>query len=100
MAHLPAAHGVLAKTLYVAPPPGLDVAVAGLRIGARVMYYGGDLVALGTAVVVGVGWYAVRGRGAAGRDTPPGGGVRPAEHPALCTEYRVVRLWTDCRGRD
>lgn len=62
MAHLPAAHGVLAKTLYAAPPPGLDVAVAGLRIGARVMYHGGDLVALATAAVVGVGWYAVRGR--------------------------------------
>ncbi|MFE1464114.1 cytochrome c oxidase assembly protein [Streptomyces nigra] len=57
-----AAHGVLAKTLYAAPPPGLDVAVADLRTGARVMYYGGDLVALATAVVVGAGWYAARGR--------------------------------------
>ncbi|MBQ0995529.1 cytochrome c oxidase assembly protein [Streptomyces sp. RK62] len=95
-----AAHGVLAKTLYAAPPPGLDVATADLRTGAQVMYYGGDLVALATAVVVGAGWYAARGRALRAATRRRGGGVRPAEHPALCTEYRVVRLWTDCRGRD
>lgn len=36
-----AAHAVLAKTLYAAPPPGNAFAPADLHTGAPAMYYGG-----------------------------------------------------------
>ncbi|MEV7098689.1 cytochrome c oxidase assembly protein [Amycolatopsis sp. NPDC051045] len=57
-----AAHAVLAKTLYVTPPPGVLLAVADRQAGARLMYYGGDVVELGLALIVALQWYAARAR--------------------------------------
>ncbi|WP_410643836.1 cytochrome c oxidase assembly protein [Amycolatopsis sp. lyj-346] len=57
-----AAHAVLAKTLYVTPPPGVVLAVADREAGAELMYYGGDVVELGLALIVALQWYAARGR--------------------------------------
>ncbi|MFT7874348.1 MULTISPECIES: cytochrome c oxidase assembly protein [Amycolatopsis] len=57
-----AAHAVLAKTLYVSPPPGVVLAVADRQAGAQLMYYGGDVVELGLALIVALQWYAARGR--------------------------------------
>ncbi|MFI9800963.1 cytochrome c oxidase assembly protein [Streptomyces sp. NPDC052302] len=76
-----ALHGVLAKTLYAAAPPGLDVATGDLRTGAQVMYYGGDAVALATAVVVGAGWYAARGRALRAASRRPDGALDPRNVP-------------------
>ncbi|MGK5627863.1 cytochrome c oxidase assembly protein [Streptomyces sp. URMC 123] len=57
-----AAHAVLAKSLYVAPPPGTAFAPPDLRTGARLMYYGGDLVDVALAVALAAQWYAATGR--------------------------------------
>ncbi|WP_106399026.1 cytochrome c oxidase assembly protein [Actinocorallia populi] len=57
-----AAHAVLAKSLWAAPPPGLAFAADDLHAGARLMYYGGDLVEVGLALVIVLGWYADTGR--------------------------------------
>ncbi|MFF7852767.1 cytochrome c oxidase assembly protein [Streptomyces sp. NPDC007904] len=57
-----AAHAVLAKSLYAAPPPGANFPAADLHTGARLMYYGGDVVEAALAVVLGVGWYTASGR--------------------------------------
>ena len=59
-----AAHAVLAKTLYVTPPPGVVLAVADRQAAAQLMYYGGDVVELGLALIVALQWYAARGRAA------------------------------------
>ncbi|PGH52125.1 cytochrome c oxidase assembly protein [Streptomyces sp. Ru87] len=63
-----AAHAVLAKALYAAGPPGTEVAAADLHTGAQVMYYGGDLVEVGLAVVLAASWYRTTGRVRAVRD--------------------------------
>ncbi|MDX2602521.1 cytochrome c oxidase assembly protein [Streptomyces caniscabiei] len=55
-----AAHAVLAKGLYAAPPPGTAFTSADLRTGAQLMYYGGDLVEIALAVTLAVQWYARR----------------------------------------
>jgi len=60
-----AAHAVLAKSLFATPPPGTAFAVADRQAGAQLMYYGGDLVELGLALVVALSWYAARGRAVA-----------------------------------
>jgi putative membrane protein len=57
-----AAHAVLAKTLYGAPPSGTDFSGTDLHAGAELMYYGGDLVEIGLAAVVALQWYAAGGR--------------------------------------
>ncbi|MFV2119253.1 cytochrome c oxidase assembly protein, partial [Streptomyces sp. Act-28] len=57
-----AAHAVLAKTLYAAPPPGTAYTGPDLRAGAQLMYYGGDLVELALAAVLAVEWYRRGGR--------------------------------------
>jgi putative membrane protein len=57
-----AAHGVLAKTLYVAPPPNTAFDVADLEAGAQLMYYSGDAVEIAVAIVIAVTWYAAGGR--------------------------------------
>ncbi|MGW1242073.1 cytochrome c oxidase assembly protein [Streptomyces bobili] len=62
-----AAHSVLAKGLYGAPPPGTSFATHDLRTGAQLMYYGGDLVEMGLAVALAVQWYGARGRAHARR---------------------------------
>ncbi|GGU24921.1 cytochrome c oxidase assembly protein [Streptomyces lavendofoliae] len=71
-----AAHAVLAKTLYAAPPPGTSFAAADLSAGAQLMYYGGDLVELALAVVLAVQWYARTGRARARRLARPPAGRR------------------------
>ncbi|MCZ9343062.1 cytochrome c oxidase assembly protein, partial [Streptomyces sp. TRM76130] len=57
-----AAHAVLAKSLYATGPPGTAFTPADLRLGAQVMYYGGDLVEVALALVLAVQWYAAAGR--------------------------------------
>lgn len=57
-----AAHAVLAKSLYGAPPPGTGYTAADVHTGAQLMYYGGDLVELALAVVLAVQWYTATGR--------------------------------------
>ncbi|WP_410572990.1 cytochrome c oxidase assembly protein [Amycolatopsis sp. cmx-4-61] len=57
-----AAHAVLAKTLYVSAPPGVVLSVADRQAGAELMYYGGDVVEFGLALIVALQWYAARGR--------------------------------------
>ncbi|MBA9004160.1 cytochrome c oxidase assembly protein [Thermomonospora cellulosilytica] len=53
-----AAHAVLAKSLYAAPPPGTAYGAQDLHTAAQLMYYGGDLVELSLAVVLATTWYA------------------------------------------
>ncbi|WP_190191986.1 cytochrome c oxidase assembly protein [Streptomyces minutiscleroticus] len=65
-----AGHAVLAKTLYAAPPPGTAVAAADLHAGARLMYYGGDLVEAALAAVIAARWYAATGRAHRRRGRP------------------------------
>lgn len=50
-----AAHSVLAKWLYAHPPPGVDPVDA--RVGAQLMYYGGDVVDVILLVLLFLGWY-------------------------------------------
>jgi putative membrane protein len=57
-----AAHAVLAKSLYLTAPPGTVLDVADRQSGAELMYYGGDVVELGLALIMALGWYAARGR--------------------------------------
>ncbi|HYP44837.1 MAG TPA: cytochrome c oxidase assembly protein [Propionibacteriaceae bacterium] len=52
-----AAHSVLAKQLYADPPPGVDAADA--RLGAQVLYYGGDAVDLLVMVLLCHRWYVL-----------------------------------------
>jgi putative membrane protein len=56
------AHGVLAKTLYVAPPPNTAFDVSDLEAGAQLMYYSGDAVEIAVAIVIAMTWYAAGGR--------------------------------------
>jgi putative membrane protein len=57
-----AAHAVLARGLYAAPPPGTLVATADLHTAARLMYYGGDLVELALTLTLATQWYTTTGR--------------------------------------
>jgi putative membrane protein len=57
-----AAHAVLAKTLWGTPPPGTGFAAGDLQAGAELMYYGGDVVEIGLALVIALRWYAATGR--------------------------------------
>ncbi|MGW5739079.1 MULTISPECIES: cytochrome c oxidase assembly protein [Streptomyces] len=57
-----AAHGVLAKSLYAAGPPGTSFTADDLHLASYVMYYGGDLTGLALAVLLGRQWYAAGGR--------------------------------------
>ncbi|MFK0180262.1 cytochrome c oxidase assembly protein [Streptomyces xanthochromogenes] len=73
-----AAHAVLARTLYAAPPPGTAFGARDLATAAELMYYGGDLVEIALVAVVGLRWYAASGRRlaresrrGAGREEPP-----------------------------
>ncbi|MEA5367839.1 cytochrome c oxidase assembly protein [Amycolatopsis sp., V23-08] len=76
-----AAHAVLAKTLYLVPPPGLVLAAADQEHGAEVMYYGGDLVEVTLALVIAVQWYVARGRAAA----------RDLRRTAISRQARILR---------
>lgn len=57
-----AAHAVLAKSLFVAAPPGIAFAATDLAGGARLMYYGGDVIEISLAVVLALQWYAASSR--------------------------------------
>ncbi len=50
-----AAHAILAKRLFAHPPAGVEAADA--RIGAQLMYYGGDAVDVLLIVLLFAGWY-------------------------------------------
>ncbi len=69
------AHAVLAKSLWIAAPPGTAFAIRDARTAAESMYYGGDLVEVALAAVLAAGWYIATGRALvrAGRRvrTPP-----------------------------
>jgi putative membrane protein len=67
-----AAHGVLAKLMYAHGVPAVD----GVRLGAQILYYGGDLVELATAAAVMSAWYARAGR-AQRRAAAPGARLTP-----------------------
>jgi putative membrane protein len=56
------AHAVLAKKLYAAPPPGTSFTSGDLHTGARLMYYGGELVEIALAVTLAAQWYTATGR--------------------------------------
>ncbi|WP_434443567.1 cytochrome c oxidase assembly protein [Lentzea sp. E54] len=57
-----AVHAVLAKSLYATPPAGTAFDTTDLHAGARLMYYGGDLVELALAVILAVQWFTATGR--------------------------------------
>ncbi|MFS0866593.1 cytochrome c oxidase assembly protein [Microbacterium sp. 179-B 1A2 NHS] len=63
-----AAHGILAKLLYSAPPTG--VATADARTGSQLMFYGGDAVDVVLIVLICAEWYRVTGRRPAPRAAP------------------------------
>lgn len=69
-----AAHAVLAKSLYATGPPGTAFAASDLRLGAQIMYYGGDAVEAALACVLAVQWYTVTGRRRARAAARSGGG--------------------------
>lgn len=77
-----AAHAVLAKSLYAAPPPGATADAA--RAAAQVMWYGGDVVELALLGMLALRWY---------RRAPPApaDGTAPAGYPAR-TDQEVP--WT------
>ncbi|MFC8706668.1 cytochrome c oxidase assembly protein [Streptomyces anulatus] len=54
-----AAHAVLAKTIYAAPPPGTAFTSADIQTGAQIMYYG---VEAALAAVLAASWYQAAGR--------------------------------------
>lgn len=66
-----AAHAVLAKSLYAAPPPGTAFTISDLHTGAQLMYYGGDLIELALAATLALQWYTTTGRAHARRTTAP-----------------------------
>ncbi|MFI6090444.1 cytochrome c oxidase assembly protein [Streptomyces sp. NPDC051218] len=73
-----AAHGILAKSLYAAGPPGTSFAAADLHQASYLMYYGGDVVGIALAVLLCHQWYASEGRALArARRTPGGETARP-----------------------
>ncbi|MEU3945829.1 cytochrome c oxidase assembly protein [Streptomyces sp. NPDC029526] len=91
-----AAHAVLAKSLYATGPPGTSFGTSDLRLGAQIMYYGGDAVEVALAVVLAAQWYAAVGRRLAraragrgtrrpltGRPTRTGGKRAPGDGPAV-----------------
>ena len=51
-----AAHSVVAKLLWVAPPPHTWVATGDLHLGAQVMYYGRDLTEIVLAAIIAGQW--------------------------------------------
>ncbi|HEX5742177.1 MAG TPA: cytochrome c oxidase assembly protein [Pilimelia sp.] len=65
-----AAHNILAKYLYGHPPAGVPAAEA--HAGARLMYYGGDVLDVALFVVVCAQWYRAGARRAADRRVWPG----------------------------
>ncbi|MEU0662211.1 cytochrome c oxidase assembly protein [Streptomyces lavendulocolor] len=71
-----AAHATLAKSLYASPPPGTSFDPADLHTGARLMYYGGDLVEVALAVVVAGQWFTRPVRAGRRRAPTPAAGRR------------------------
>jgi putative membrane protein len=57
-----AAHGILAKLMYAHDLPAMAGTPEQVHLGARILFYGGDLVELATATAVLAAWYAREGR--------------------------------------
>jgi putative membrane protein len=57
-----AGHGILAKTLYAAPPPDTGYSTVDVHTAAELMYYGGDVVEIALAIVLALQWYTSQGR--------------------------------------
>ncbi|WP_432488319.1 cytochrome c oxidase assembly protein [Kineococcus sp. SYSU DK018] len=74
-----AAHDVLAKVLWARGLPGHGGATAEVRTGAEVLYHGGTVVEVATAVALFGGWYAREGRRSRRRARPPVAVEAPAE---------------------
>jgi putative membrane protein len=84
-----AAHDVLAKTLFAAPPAGVDPGRA--AVGAQVMYYGGAPIEIALFVLLGVEWLRRQGLSDLhaplnGRRCPPVG----AENHVAVLERRLA----------
>lgn len=73
-----AGHSVLSKWLYAHPPAGVDADDA--RLGAQLMYYGGDVVHVTLVVLLLAGWYAAT---APGRRPAPRARTAPGRWPVL-----------------
>ncbi|WP_238146748.1 cytochrome c oxidase assembly protein [Ornithinimicrobium murale] len=71
-----AAHSVLAKWLYAHPPAGVDLADG--RVGAQLMYYGGDVVDVIIIVLLLAGWYTSTDPRRRRASYPPSGQVSKA----------------------
>jgi len=95
-----AAHAVLAKSLYAAPPPGTAFRTADLHTGSQVMYYGGDLVEAAIATVLATSWYQFTGRVQTQRRRRADAGRRPrAATGAAGGPGTAVRATDRYRGR-
>ncbi|WP_202080887.1 cytochrome c oxidase assembly protein [Caldalkalibacillus salinus] len=69
-------HGILAKYIYAYPPAGVSASQA--ELGAKVMYYGGDLIDAWLLYIFCYQWYrSVRPRTALDSLTPTTNGPRP-----------------------
>jgi putative membrane protein len=93
-----AAHAALAKWLYAHPPTGVDAADA--RVGAQLMYYGGDAVDVTLVVLLLGGWYAAtRPRPAVGVAATGSARVRavgspwPGRGPTGASRGRAAHPW-------
>lgn len=70
------AHSVLAKWLYAHPPAGVEPADG--RVGAQLMYYGGDVVDVTVVVLLLTGWYTSTDPRRRRASYPPSGQVSKA----------------------
>ncbi|MFI1420845.1 cytochrome c oxidase assembly protein [Streptomyces sp. NPDC020731] len=77
------AHAVLARSMYATGPPGTSFAPHDLRLGAQVMYYGGDAVEAVLALSLAVQWYATTGRRRARRAARSERGAPPVAPPPV-----------------
>jgi putative membrane protein len=80
-----AAHDVLSKSIYAAPPP--DTAAmfdaADVRTGAQIMFYGGDVTEIMLAVALAWQWYLATGHAHARGRRARTSSDTPARDPAL-----------------
>jgi putative membrane protein len=57
-----AGHGIFAKLLYANQLPALGRPPAQIRLGAQLMYYGGNIIEILVVIVVMASWYGRGGR--------------------------------------
>ncbi|WP_206439542.1 cytochrome c oxidase assembly protein [Streptomyces scabichelini] len=90
-----ATHAVLAKSLYVAGPPGTAYTAADLHLASQVMYYGGDVVEIGLALVMAHQWYRAQGRAltrGTGRERRQPGPPHPVIHTCIPRKAHLGNL--------